>query len=139
MLLSSKQKHLLDSDFRSYFQVMNSKWRDTSVQYRILVYKAKNPNQPIKHTKKLTPTTNKITIKKPKSTRQMYSHSWYFLPPNMHIFRAHSVISTRHRVHPTNSDVANSSRGLYPQQLQAADPPCNAQGQNYKSIQVPHV
>lgn len=69
----------------------------------------------------------------------MYSHSWYFLPPNMNMFRAHFVTSTRHGAHSTNSDVANSSRGLYPQQLEAADPPCKAQGQNYKSIQVPRV
>lgn len=86
-LLPSKLKHLQDSDFRSHFQAMKSKWRDRSLQYRILFYRPKKTQRNAKPTptKKTNPTNKQSNNKKLKLTRQMYSHSWYFFPPNMHI------------------------------------------------------
>lgn len=96
-------------------------------------------NQPSKHTKKTNPSKKQNNNKKTQ-THQADVLTFLVLPSTQHEHvQSTFCTSTRHGAHTTNSDVANSSRGLYPQQLEAADPPCEAQGQNYKSIQVPHV
>lgn len=76
--------------------------------------KTNNNNHKKKPTPKNTPPTNKITIKNSNSPgRCTHILHTSFHPTCKH---AHFVTSSRHGVHPTNLDISNSSRDLYPQQ-----------------------